>query len=207
MDKVKLEIKTPKNKIIEHNGTEITVTPFLTFVQQMFLIEKYIEDFFGTPELIIEASGYHYIEAQIKLMNLVFQLCTNIDMDDADDNIYVDSVLWEQVTSNIVNWWDFDSKLVQIVDEIKEQKKLDNQLGKVVSDLVEKAYALLDKFSNMNPEEIKKAGETGLQLIERLEKSSVFNNPADKIAIAEEAGLVPKEPVKKKRTRTKKVVE
>jgi hypothetical protein len=207
MDKVKLEIKTPKNKTIEHNGTEITVMPFLTFVQQMFLIEKYVEEFFGTPELIIEISGYHYLEAQIKLINLVFQLCTNIDMDGVDDDIYVDHALWQKVTDNILNWCDFERKLEKVVYETREQKKLDNQIGKVISDLVEKAYSLLDKFSSMNPEEIKKAGETGLQLIKRLEKSSVLNNPADKVLIAENAGLVPKEPVKKKRTRAKKVAE
>jgi hypothetical protein len=208
MDKVKLELKTPKNKIIEHDNVSIEIKPIISLAQQVFLIEEYIKDYFGNPEeILIENTRYHYMEAEIKLKNYVIQLNTNIDISqDIVNDILADTILWEKITKEIKNWLPFKGMLETIVYDIKQQETLENSIGKVVSDLIEKGYALLDKLSNLNPDEIKKVGEQGLELMEKLEKSSVLKNPSDLTAIVE--GSVPVEteevPAAKKRTRRKK---
>ena len=191
MKKVNLELKTLKNKTIEYNGIDIEIIPSLSLATQNFLIEKYIADYFGTPEnILIENTKYHYLEAEIGLKYLITLLNTNIDISKLNNDFYVDVVLWYAITEQIDNYSAFIDTLEKIVCDIKQQETLENSVGKILKDLVEKGYALLDKLSDLNPEEIKKVGEDGLKLIERLEKSSVLNNSYDKVAIAENSGLV-----------------
>lgn len=188
MDKVKLELKTPENVKIKYNDIEIEVKPKLDLVTQLFLIERYIKDYFGTPEnILIENTKYHFIEAEIELKYLVIQFNTNIDIDNLDNDIYVEDDLWEKIYSSINNWYSFIEALYSIVNDIKQQETLESSIGKTVSDLIQKGYALLDKISDMDVEEIRKAGERGTELMERLEKSSILKNPSDVAAIVEGA--------------------
>jgi hypothetical protein len=191
MDKIKLEFKTPENKTIEYNNVKIEVIPYIKFPAQIYIIDNYVKDYFGNPEdILIENTKYHYIEAEIRLRNYIIQLNTNIELKDINPEIYVDPSLWAKITNEIENYWDFRDTLETIVYDIKQQQTLENSVGKIVSDLVNKGYALLDKVASLNPEEIKEAGQKGLELVERLEKSSILNNPADKVVIAENSGLV-----------------
>ena len=145
MDKVKLELKTPKNKTIEYNNTEIEIVPYINFSTQLYIIDNYVKDYFGNPEdILIENTKYHYIEAEVRLRNYIIQLNTNIDLKDMDAEIYVDSELWNKITNEIKNYNDFRDTLETIVCDIKQQQTLENSLGKIISDLVNKGYALLD---------------------------------------------------------------
>jgi hypothetical protein len=191
MEKVNLQLKAIKNKTIEYNGIEIEVMPFISLSEQTFLIENYIENYFGTPkDILINDTKYHYFEAEIELKYLVTLFKTNINVEDLDNEFFTNIALWKEITDKIENWHDFKNTLERVICDIKQQETLENSVGKIIKDLVEKGYGLLDKLSDLNPEEIKKAGDEGLKLIERLEKSSILNNPADKVAIAENSGLV-----------------
>jgi hypothetical protein len=209
MDKVKLEYKTPEKKIIKYKNVDVEIIPILTISQKVFLIQKYIEDYFGTPdEILIENTKYHSLEAEIRLKYFVIQLITNIDTNNLDNESYVDNILWYIITNEIINWSDFRATLETIVCDIKQQETLETSIGKIISDLVQKGYALLEKLSDINPEEVKKAGEKGLQLMDRLEKTSVLKNPSDIAAILENPVDVSVKKViteKKRKPRTKKV--
>jgi hypothetical protein len=174
-EKVKLEQKVPKDKTIEYNGVEIQVKPFLTMAEQAFLIKNYIEDYFNvSTNSLVPASEYNLIEAEFGLENRLFQLSTNIDVTSLEDDVYTDAQLGKAVISEIANFEGFRKKLDSIVAEIKEQRLLNQSVGKVVSDLVNKGYMLLDKLAELNPEEIKNIQNVGKDLIERLEKASVL---------------------------------
>jgi len=180
MDKVKLEIKTPENKTIEYDGITIEINPFIDFSEQVLLINEYVKDFFGDlTELVIPKTKYHIFEAECRLIYYIIQLNTNIDMSDVDNNIYVTDKLWETITEEISNYWNFRERLNKVVYEIKEQEKLDNSLGKVLSDILEKAEGFIDQLNNITPETIKELQDTGVSLIEELEKANVMRNPSD----------------------------
>lgn len=179
MDKVKLEFKIPKTKIIEYNGVDIEVTPFLSVAQQAVLIIRYLEEYFNKPEdALIQASPYDLIGAEYGLIFNILQMNTNIDLENIDDDIYSDTKFLGQIISNITNYDDFREKLENIVYEVKGQITLENSIGKVVSGLIEKAYVILNKISSITPEELEKAQKEGVKLIERLEKSSVLGQGA-----------------------------
>jgi len=210
MDKVKLEIKIPEKVIINYNGVDIEVVPFLTIAQEAFLIQKYIEDYFGKPEdILIYGTRYHYLEAETKLKNYLIQLITNIEIEDLDVNIYSDSVLWNKIEDEIVNYYDFEMKLYEVVNSVKEEESIKYSIGSVISNLVDKANIFIEKMEDMDAEKIKEAGEKGLELIDRLEKTSVLRNPADVAEIVNPVETSVKKVITKKtrKPRAKKVVE
>lgn len=179
-NKVKLEIKTPENKTIEYDGITIEINPFIDFAEQVLLINEYVKDFFGDiTEIVVPKTKYHVFEAECRLMYYIIQLNTNIDMSDVDNNIYINDKLWETITKEISNYWNFRERLDEVVYEIKEQEKLDNSLGKVLSDILEKAEGFIDQLNNITPETIKELQDTGVGLIEELEKANVMRNPSD----------------------------
>lgn len=192
MDKINLEYTTPENRTIKYKGVDIEIIPWLSLAQQAYLVESYIKDYFSNPEaILIENTRYHYLEAKCQLKSNVIQLNTNINLTQENLNaILEDYVLWYAITEQIENWGDFMNILETTVCNVKQQETLENSVGKIINDLVEKGYSLLDKLASLNPEELKKAGEEGQKLIDRLEKSSILNNPQDKVVIAENAGLV-----------------
>jgi hypothetical protein len=184
MDKVKLEIKTPENKIIEYDGVSIEINPFIDFPEQVILINEYVKDFFGDiTEIVIPETKYHIFEAECRLKNYIIQLSTNIDMSDIDNNIYVDDKLWEMITREISNYWNFRGRLDEVVYEVKEQEKLDNSLGKVLSDLLAKAEGFIDQINKISPDDIKELQNVGMGLIDDLEKANIMRNPSDLSAI------------------------
>lgn len=185
MDKVKIEFQVPENKVIEYNDVKIEITPFLTLAQQGFLIKRYIEEYFhGVGTGIIEDMNLKYLEAEYKQLNYISQLVTNMEISDSlNDGIYSDDILWDTIKDNIINYRHFRERQDRIVQEIKEQIVLDNSIGKVIGDLVDKMHEVLDKFADMSPEEIEELQQKGIELIERLEKSSVVNNALEEKAL------------------------
>ena len=95
-------------------------------------------------------------------MNYILQACTNVDTDDLDENIYSDFEFWRKLSGAIENIDDFKHKLHRVVLDIKEQKAIDNSVGEVVNKLVEKAYVILDKISEISPEDINKLQESSV---------------------------------------------
>lgn len=184
MEKVKLEFGTPENKIIEYNDTKIELVPFLDFEKQIVLIKNYIEDYFGNlQEVLVENTKYHYLEAECRLMNYIIQLNTNIDIESSLNWIYAESQLWDKITSEIVNWWQFRDRLDSIVSDVKREEDLKNSIGTIVGGLLQNLNETLDKFSEITPDDVNNMQKGVMETIEKLEKSTVLNNPADIAAI------------------------
>lgn len=184
MDKIKLELGVPENKIIEYNGTKIELVPFLDFEKQIVLIKNYIQDYFGNlQEILIENTRYHYLEAECRLMNYIIQLNTNIDIESTLNWVYSDQILWFLITDGIDNWKQFRNRLDNIVEDIKREEDLKNSIGTVLGSLLENLNDTLNKFSEITPDDVNDMQKGVMETIERLEKSSVLNNPADISAI------------------------
>jgi len=170
MDKVKLEFKVPEVKTTEYQGVKIQVNTFMGAAQQAFLINKYLELYFIKTEIALVAlSEYDYLGAEFALKDYVFQTSTNLETATLDNNFYCDPGLWGVIVSEIVNYDEFRRNLDYVVNEIKEQKMLNNQLGKVLSGLLEK---LNNIFANITPEEIEKLQKETGELADKLKEVS-----------------------------------
>jgi len=185
MDKVKLELKVPKIKTLEYNGVEFTLVPFLGMAEQVVLTNRYIVDYFGVSEKpIIIGNEYNLFEAEFNLKNTLLQMVTNIDTSSMENDLYFDLSFWEMITSEIINYGGFEIRLDKSVSEIKEQFILNTSIGKVVSEFVEKLYPLLEKISDISPEQIQTTLEESKGLIKDLEKNSVLTTPKS-VAVAD----------------------
>lgn len=176
MDKVKLELKIPKNKIIEHNGVEIEVTPYLTFTQQIFIINAYLDVYFGVKNesIVTPLSKYNYFEAEYTLANYIIQLTTNIDVTDASYDSMLDSHLLSKITREIYNYGDLDERLRHMVNEIKEQKNIEKSVGSVIDKAFEEVKEILSNFSNITPEDLEKVQNTASEMIQELKESAIL---------------------------------
>jgi len=173
-DKVKLKVKPQEKKKVMYNGVEIEVDSIMSSGKQAFLIKQYIEEYFAdNPEPLISNSTYNYLEAEYNMMDYILQTCTNVDTEDLDADIYNDLTFWRKISESIENIDDFKHKLYRVVQDAKEKKAIENSIGEVVNNLVEKAYKILDKVSEISPEDISKLQDTGKELIEKLKESSV----------------------------------
>jgi len=117
-NKVKLEFVFPNRKVIEYNSVEIQVDTFLTTSQQVFLINRYIEEYFQESSVnFVKSSEYSYLTAEYNMINYIFQLLTNVDTDNLDDNIYSDSVLLKHMEY----WINF---LILALSNLKKQGRM-----------------------------------------------------------------------------------
>jgi len=193
MDKVKLELKVPKVKTVEYNGVEFTVVPFLGMAEQVVLTNRYIVDYFRVSEKpVVIGNEYNLFEAEFNLKNTLFQMVTNLDTDSMENDLYFDVDLWETVTSQIINYGDFTVRLNKSISEIKEQFTLNSSIGKVVSEFVEKLYPLLEKISDISPEQIQTTLEESKGLLKDLEENSVLTPKSVSVADRNKKKLTPK---------------
>ena len=178
MDKVKLEFKTPKNKIVEYNGVEFEVTPLLGLTQQIIIINKYLEAYFEnrTDDKATPMSKYNYIEAEYTLANYIIQLTTNIDVTDATYELMLDTRLLDTITSEIYNYKELRSRLDYIINEIKEQKNLDKSVGAILDSAVSDIKDLISNFSDINitPEQLEEVKNVGENMIKELQQSAIL---------------------------------
>lgn len=176
MDKIKLEFKAPKNKTIEYNGVEIQIIPYLDFIQQVGLVNKYVNDYFGEIEnKLVPQSPYNFIEAEYNLKVYVIQTLTNIDVESLSVEIMSDENLFSNIVHNVSNYDEFRYRLDMVVDEIKEEIKLKRSLGQVIDNALEKFSGILEMMNNLSPEDIRGLQEETKTMLAELEKSAVVS--------------------------------
>lgn len=181
MDKIVLTFKQPKTKIVEYNGLEIEVRPFLEMAEMVFLINQYISEYFDKDaEGVVSMSPYRHVDAEYALRNYIYQMCTNIDMENTDVNIISDTKLWGAITGEISNYWDFNDLLKPIIDDIKKKIELQFSAGALFMEVKEKLLEYMDKLKELDPEEIKKMQETGFNLLEKVNESSILGESSPK---------------------------
>ena len=177
MDKVKLEFKVPKIRIAEYNGKEIEVIPELLISQQALLINKYVQTYFGTVETpLIDGQGYNFLEAEYDMIGYIIQMNTNIDMTNFPNDLYVDDTFIKLILGEITNYESFRKSLDKIVADIKESKNSEYALGKVLSEFFDNISATVEKFTNINTDELKEIIKDSEKLLKRTEDSSLVQN-------------------------------
>lgn len=179
MDNVKMEFKIPEKVKINHEGFEFYIVPFLSYGQQLALINTFIENYFFPgveSEFYITRSYYNYPLAEVNMRSNLLRMTSNIDMDNFPLDFHADSIFWKKVTQSILNYSEFNRRLETIVNEIKEQRQIENSLGNVVDNAVQKLYGILEKFSSFTPEDVENTKKAALEVIKKLEETSVLGN-------------------------------
>ena len=182
MEKKILEFGETEKNIVQFDGQDIEVTPFISGSLEAFLIDQYVQDYFysNTDQKILPALSRNYLGAELHMKLTILDRLTNIQISNANDSDYTDKVcteLWGLVVNEIKNFWDFEESLSSILDEIRKEKELEMSVGGVIAGVASKINELLDKLKDISPDEMKQMTIEASKVLKELEVSpaaSVF---------------------------------
>jgi len=172
MEKKEFVFNQPELKIVEINGQEITVRPFLSLAEQLALINNYIDTYFTPDENNISKDEYNLWGAEYALKLAIVDFCSSIEIKGAFENLLYGKG-YQEIENAIVNYWDFRELLDETVKNIKSQIIQKNSLAS----LVEKAGLILndlgESMKNFKPEDLNKLKEAGKELISSINESPI----------------------------------
>ena len=182
MEKKILEFGETEKNIVQFDGQDIEVTPFISGSLEAFLIDQYVQDYFysNTDQKILPALSRNYLGAELHMKLTILDRLTNIQISNANDSDYTDKVcteLWELVIDKIKNYWEFEESLSSVLGEIKKELELEKSVGGVIAGVANKINELLDKLKDISPDEMKQMTIEASKVLKELEVSpaaSVF---------------------------------
>ena len=182
MEKKILEFGETEKNIVQFDGQDIEVTPFIYGSLEAFLIDQYVQDYFysNTDQKILPALSRNYLGAELHMKLTILDRLTNIQISNANDSDYTDKVcaeLWELVIDKIKNYWEFEESLSSVLGEIKKELELEKSVGGVIAGVANKINELLDKLKDISPDEMKQMTIEASKVLKELEVSpaaSVF---------------------------------
>lgn len=177
MEKVKInfDVYSDKKERFTFGDILVEVKPYLSTAEQIFLINKYIQDYFQEDELFPNMK-WNCFRAELNLKIVLLQMSTNIDIDDINDNIYTHVEFWKNIFDRIENYKEFEALLYACIEDMKETIRIEKSIGTVLENLVSEGYSLLEKIPEMSPEEIEKLQKETANLAEKLESSSLIGD-------------------------------
>ena len=178
MKKISFEIKEPEMVSFVYDSKKgdikVEVRNKFTLSEMASFIDLYVREFFGVGVEEEQVFAYNYLNAEFNLMTRTYDYMTNIDTSKCSIDLLSDEALWEKVTKLISNYSLFREMLDGVVEDVKEQIKLENSLGTVISNLVNQATNLMKDVSEMSPEAIDDATNKARALLKDIEESSVL---------------------------------
>ena len=182
MEKKILEFGETEKNIVQFDGQDIEVTPFISGSLEAFLIDQYVQDYFyaNTDQKILPSLSRNYLGAELHMKLTILDRLTNIQISNANDSDYTDKVcteLWELVIDKIKNYWEFEESLSSVLGEIKKELELEKSVGGVIAGVANKINELLDKLKDISPDEMKQMTIEASKVLKELEVSpaaSVF---------------------------------
>jgi hypothetical protein len=149
-EKVEIKILSKDYIKIEHNKQDIFVYPYIELGMKSTLLNNYVTSYFGIGDFVDQ-----YIQAEYGLMLSIIDNFTNVKMDDEtgvsiDIDGLVNSGLWDDIKSKIVNYGELRNDIDVVVKRISDQYALERSIGTVVDGIAQKAYSFLEKISNMD---------------------------------------------------------
>ena len=172
----KIKIAFEDAKLVELESG-IKVKPYLSRDDQEVLRTVYMSEYFSDNDS-------HVLNAEYSLLSAMLELCTNIQLyeDGQDgkvkavikiDDLFANYGLIKSIKASIQNHGEFRALLRQSVDDEKERRKEQYAMGKVLSELSEKAVELLNSFLDFDTSDESMAKIR--ELVGQVEKSPIIN--------------------------------
>ena len=145
--KIKVAFGNVSPTEIEFKGQTVKVKPFLSIDDQEVLRSTYMMEYF-------QESESHVLNAEYSLLAVMLELCTDIQLTEEREGkehplLHVDDLLTNYgflkvLRNSILNYSDFRALLRQSLDDEKEKRKDEYSIGKVLSDISDKAINALN---------------------------------------------------------------
>ena len=177
MEKIKIEYEAPENVIVRYKKNNIEVIPYLDAGTQAGLITRYIQDLYDeNGAILIAGVDKRRFNAELAQMLYILESNTNVDLDSINENLFIDSDLWDAIIAEISNYKQFRIRLEEIVMDYEDQLDKLTSIGVVLSGTMEKLSSFVNSLGELTPESIAALQETGKSLIEQLEQSKIVQD-------------------------------
>lgn len=172
MEKIVMTFETPKNKEVLINGTKVEVKPYLSISEQIEIADDYVSAYFYSDEehKYISSTEWNSFGAEYILKIAILDKLTNIDVDQFDLDGFNFTDIFDNIISHVFNYCSFRESLYEIVESIKEQKRLEKSLGKTIDSLAMKAEEF---FINMKNVDVDSLSRESIALLNEIKESGV----------------------------------
>lgn len=172
MEKIVMTFETPKNKEVLINGTKVEVKPYLSISEQIEIADDYVSAYFYSDEehKYISSTEWNSFGAEYILKIAILDKLTNIDVDQFDLDGFNFTDIFDNIISHVFNYYSFRESLYEIVESIKEQKRLEKSLGKTIDSLAMKAEEF---FINMKNVDVDSLSRESIALLNEIRESGV----------------------------------
>lgn len=153
-EKIRLDLGT-QEETFEFAGTKITVCP-IDFPTQVRLISEYLGEllFPDGDSKVVAFTQRDRFGAVMALRLAVIDTCTNIAVlgENGEALIDVDKVvasgLWDALEEHIPNYYDFETMLVRIEADIREERIIKESVGAVLNKVADSIVKALETLAN-----------------------------------------------------------
>ena len=177
MEKSKFNFKKPENVVLEIDGQNVVVRPYLELNEMVALINNYLDEYFHPDTKSIAMDEWNLYDAEFSLKMAIVDFVSSIPVAEGSfENLFY-SNLYDIIEAKIVNYWDFRELLDKIVDNIKESIAQKKSVGGIIDSLYEKGKVILDQLvestKNLTPEQLEKLKETGKELVDKIAQNPI----------------------------------
>lgn len=179
MEKIQLKFSKKSNIPITFFGTEISVNPIIRIDEQQTLRNIYIESLFR------EGRDKQWDEqfAEFMFRRGILGLKTNIDIDSIKEIEEIDELIWgefyEKIIDTISNYYDVHNGVVLSMENEIRRMEIENNIGSIISGILEKVKPIIDTLTNMKPEDFEKMKTEANELIEKTKSEPIASVLAD----------------------------
>ena len=166
--KIKLEFSPVEETTFQFQGKEIAVRPYLSISEKISISDEYLNLLFGDNTMEI---GNRYLLAEHSLILHLIDIVSNVDVEEIDINQVIYSGLWEGIKNRIVNYESFRFDLNRLISLYQSEQSLELSLGRVVENVGNKIFEVLNKLSDLNAQEFKEVADVFVGELNKLNET------------------------------------
>ena len=152
MDKVKIELPVVEFEEVKlSKDLKVMVNPYIDMATQLTMIKLYIETYFNQDPStkLLDMPRYNYFSAEQTFDFAVIDLCTNIELQSLNYDLFIANEYMSEIIKNIRNYHQTRDLIWNTVEIVQKQL----EFAKNVELIKEQFYATFNEiFSHFDPE-------------------------------------------------------
>jgi hypothetical protein len=145
MDKMDFSIIAKKTTKFEFQECNIEILPYIPQNVKLNVAANYIASMFDGEGLVQN----YYTSEWLIIMSILGE-CTNINVTQENFDAIIDSGLWDEVKSKIINYAQFREELKYIYKIVSDNLALEKSFGQALDKITNKVIGFIDKISEID---------------------------------------------------------
>jgi hypothetical protein len=169
--KLNIEFSPIKNETFLFGEQLISMRTYLTPNEKTAIAIEYLDNLSGGNPIHFSSSlAKSYFVAEYTLMLNILVTLTNIEIEGLDIGLLLNSDLWQTVKDKIKGYDQFRRDLDKIVNFQQTQNSIDQSVGNVLDQALQKILEAVNKLSELDANTIKESANKFVEGLDQLNK-------------------------------------